>query len=106
MLYRPPWLLRTPALPHVLTREGLQPVSGVFAHAFEVFQPSPNRIAKRAVAKARPGVIIIFHDGLESRGGDRTNTVAAVRIVVQELPAGLRVHDGRRAPWHAGLPRS
>jgi peptidoglycan/xylan/chitin deacetylase (PgdA/CDA1 family) len=85
MLYRPPWLLRTPTLPHVLRKEDLQPISGVFAHAFEVFQPSPARIARRALAKARPGSILIFHDGFDSRGGDRTNTVAAVKIVVQGL---------------------
>lgn len=85
MLYRPPWLLRTPTLPRVLRREGLHPVSGVFAHAFEVFQPSAQRIARRSLAKVRPGSILIFHDGFDSRGGDRANTVAAVKIVVDEL---------------------
>ncbi|SDO35761.1 Peptidoglycan/xylan/chitin deacetylase, PgdA/CDA1 family [Nakamurella panacisegetis] len=85
MLYRPPWLLRTPTLPRVLRGEGLQPISGVFCHAFEVFQPSARRIARRALAKARPGAILIFHDGFDGRGGDRTNTVGAVKIVVREL---------------------
>jgi peptidoglycan/xylan/chitin deacetylase (PgdA/CDA1 family) len=86
-LYRPPWLLRTPTLPRVLRSEGLEPISGIFAHAFEVFQPSPRRMARRALAKARPGSILIFHDGFDSRGGDRTNTVAAVKIVVHGLRA-------------------
>ena len=85
MLYRPPWLLRTPTLPRVLRGEGLQPISGVFGHAFEVFQPSAERMARRALAKARPGGILIFHDGFDSRGGDRSRTVAAVKIVVGEL---------------------
>lgn len=84
-LYRPPWLLRTPTLPCILRREGLQPISGVFCHALEVFQPSAQRLARRSLAKARPGAILIFHDGFDARGGDRTNTVAAVQIVVQQL---------------------
>jgi len=84
-LYRPPWLLRTPTLPAVLHRNGLFPVSGEFCHAFEVFQPPPSWIARRALAKARPGAILIFHDGFDARGGRRGNTVAAVRIVITEL---------------------
>jgi peptidoglycan-N-acetylglucosamine deacetylase len=85
MLYRPPWLLRTPSLASVLEHEQLQPVSGVFCHAFEVGQPAPDRIARRALAKVRPGSILIFHDGFDGRGGDRANTVAAVKLVVAEL---------------------
>ena len=85
-LYRPPWLLRTPTLAGVLRRNRLHPVSGEFCHAFEVFQPSPVRIARRALAKAKPGAVLIFHDGFDGRGGDRASTAAAVRLVV----AGLR----------------
>ena len=64
---------------------GLSPVSGQFCHAFEVLQPSPQRIARRALAKARPGAILIFHDGFDAHGGNRANTVAAVSIVITEL---------------------
>ncbi len=84
-LYRPPWLLRTPALFAVLRAQNLQPISGEFCHPFEVFQPNPQRIARRALAKVRPGSILIFHDGFDSRGGNRANTVEAVMIVVAEL---------------------
>ncbi|HEY4992948.1 MAG TPA: polysaccharide deacetylase family protein [Nakamurella sp.] len=84
-LYRPPWLIRTPTLPAVLRRNGLSPVSGEFCHALEVCQPPPPRIARRALAKARPGAILIFHDGFDARGGNRANTVAAVHLVVTEL---------------------
>ena len=84
-LYRPPWLIRTPTLPAVLQQNGLSPVSGEFCHAFEVLQPPPSWIARRALAKARPGAILIFHDGVDARGGYRANTVAAVRIVITEL---------------------
>lgn len=84
-LYRPPWLLRTPALFEILAGHELVAVSGEFCHAAEFAQPSPERIARRALAKARPGAILIFHDGFDGRGGDRANTVAAVRLVINRL---------------------
>ena len=86
-LYRPPWLLRTPDLAPVLREHGLRAVSGEFCHALEVFQPRPELIAERVLAKARPGSIVIFHDGFDGRGGNRASTVAAVRIVVGRLEA-------------------
>lgn len=86
-LYRPPWLARTPALFDLLAEHSLQPVSGEFCHALEVMQPSPHSIARRALAKVRPGSIIIFHDGYDAQGGDRACTVAAVRIVADRLLA-------------------
>ena len=84
-LYRPPWLIRTPTLPAVLRHNGLTPVSGEFCHALEVFQPPARWIARRAVAKAQPGAILIFHDGFDARGGNRASTVAAVQMVIADL---------------------
>jgi peptidoglycan/xylan/chitin deacetylase (PgdA/CDA1 family) len=86
-LYRPPWLLRIPALRPLLHRHGLQVVSGEFCHPLEVAQPSPERIARRTLATVRPGSIIIFHDGFDGKGGDRAATVAAVKLVVDQLRA-------------------
>lgn len=84
-LYRPPWLIRTSATFDVLGGHSLRPVSGEFCHALEPLQPSPERIARRALAKARDGGILIFHDGYDDIGGARANTVAAVEIVVDSL---------------------
>jgi peptidoglycan-N-acetylglucosamine deacetylase len=84
-LYRPPWLLRIPALRGLAGGHGLQVISGEFCHALEVFQPAPERVARRALAKTRPGSILIFHDGFDGRGGDRGSTVEAVKIVVERL---------------------
>lgn len=84
-LYRPPWLLRTPTLDKALRRHGLQAVSGEFCHPLEVLQPRPERIARRALSQAGPGVILIFHDGFNADQRDRTNTVEAVKIVVMQL---------------------
>jgi peptidoglycan/xylan/chitin deacetylase (PgdA/CDA1 family) len=87
VLFRPPWLLRTPGLFGVAREQSLHLVSGEFAHVLEVLQPFPERIARRAVAKARPGSVLIFHDGVEAKGGDRSATVAAVELVVADLSA-------------------
>ena len=84
-LYRPPWLTRTPATLRMLHRAGLHPISGEFCHALEPLQPSPRRIARRALAKVRPGSIVIFHDGYDARGADRSSTVEAVKVVVDTL---------------------
>ncbi|MGW6194545.1 polysaccharide deacetylase family protein [Kribbella sp. NPDC055110] len=84
-LYRPPWLLRIPALRGLLQDHGLHAVSGEFCHPLEVAQPRPDRIARLAVRIAHPGSIIIFHDGRDGKGGDRAATVEAVRLVVDSL---------------------
>lgn len=86
-LFRSPWLLRQPWLLRTLRQQSLRPVSGQFCHALEVFQPNGQRIAKRALAKVRPGSIIIFHDGFDAVGADRSQTVAAVKITVENLIA-------------------
>lgn len=85
LLYRPPWLVRTRGLFEVLDARGLHSVSGEFCHPLEPLQPSPRRIAARALATTRPGSILIFHDGYDDRGGRRASTVAAVAAVVDAL---------------------
>jgi peptidoglycan/xylan/chitin deacetylase (PgdA/CDA1 family) len=84
-LYRPPWLLRIPALWGISRRHRLQVISGEFCHPLEVFQPAADRIARHTLAKTRPGSILIFHDGFDGRGGNRASTVDAVKIVVDRL---------------------
>ena len=86
-LYRPPWLARTAATFRVLHRHRLQPVSGTFCHPFEVAQPRSVRLAARAVARTRPGRMIIFHDGYNGRGADRTQTLDAVARTIDQLAA-------------------
>lgn len=84
-LFRSPWLLRQPWLLHSVRTAGLHPVSGRFCHSFEVFQPRAERIAKRTLAKVKPGAIIIFHDGFDGRTGNRQQTAQAVEITVNSL---------------------
>jgi len=84
LLYRPPWLLRSPDLFRVMATRGLQPVSGEFCHPLEPWQPAPERIARRAARRIRSGRILIFHDGYDARGGDRANTVEAVARLIDD----------------------
>jgi peptidoglycan/xylan/chitin deacetylase (PgdA/CDA1 family) len=84
-LYRPPWLLRIPGMSAVLREHGLQAISGEFCHPLEVFQPSPQVIANGVLRKARPGSVIIFHDGWDGHEGYRGSTAAAAAIVADRL---------------------
>jgi peptidoglycan-N-acetylglucosamine deacetylase len=85
LLYRPPWLIRTAGVLDAVRAEGLTAISGTFCHPLEPLQPAARRIARLALAQVRPGGIVIFHDGYDDRGGDRSATVEAVEIVVDTL---------------------
>jgi peptidoglycan/xylan/chitin deacetylase (PgdA/CDA1 family) len=85
LLYRPPWLLRNAALFSVLRERGLRAVSGEFCHPLEPWQPSAPRLARRAELRSRPGRILIFHDGYDAEGGDRSRTVDAVAALTDRL---------------------
>jgi peptidoglycan-N-acetylglucosamine deacetylase len=84
-LYRPPWLCHWPWVLGSVRAAGLQPVSGRFGHPLEIFQPPARRIAATAARVARPGAILIFHDGFDARGGARSQTVAAVGPLIDTL---------------------
>ncbi len=84
-LYRPPWLCHWPWVLHSIDAAGLTPVSGVFGHPAEIFQPPAARMADAAIRLARPGTMIIFHDGVESRGGRRDQSVAAIGPLIDRL---------------------
>jgi peptidoglycan/xylan/chitin deacetylase (PgdA/CDA1 family) len=86
-LARSPWLWRHPPLLRMLRAATLQPVSGVFCHPLEVLQIDAAAIARQAIAKTRPGTILIFHDGFDARGGNRSQTVEAVKLTAQALLA-------------------
>jgi peptidoglycan/xylan/chitin deacetylase (PgdA/CDA1 family) len=84
-LYRPPWLVRTPSLFSALRDRRMHAVSGRFAHPLEVAQIASARIAAYAQVQARPGHIVIFHDGYNSAGAHRGRTVEAVGMLIERL---------------------
>lgn len=86
-LYRPPWLCHWPWVLRGIAGTGSQVVSGTFVHPLEMWQPDPTRLASGAVRVARPGGMIIIHDGRESRGGFRGHSAAAVGPIIDRLRA-------------------
>lgn len=84
-LYRPPWLCHWPWVLRSVTAAGLQVVSGDFAHPLEVFQPPARWMSSSASDLAAPGAILIFHDGYESYGGRRDQSVAAIGPLIDTL---------------------
>jgi peptidoglycan-N-acetylglucosamine deacetylase len=84
-LYRPPWLCHWPWVLRSVADAGLQVVSGDFAHPLEVFQPPGGWMARWASGLAAPGAILIFHDGYESYGGRRDQSVAAIGPLIDLL---------------------
>ncbi|HET9301463.1 MAG TPA: polysaccharide deacetylase family protein [Propionibacteriaceae bacterium] len=84
-LYRPPWLCHWPWVLSTLRHHGLQVVSGTFAHPLEIFQPAADTLADSAARLTRPGTILIFHDGLEARGGPRDQSVAGIGPLIDRL---------------------
>lgn len=84
-LFRCPWLWRQPFLLNNLKKMGLTPISGVFCNSLEPWQIDADTMAQTAVKKTKPGTIIIFHDGREGRGGDRKQSIEAVKIYVKAM---------------------
>jgi len=71
----------------------------------------PDRISEAIVTGARPGAVVVLHDGA-AHGGDRSPTVAALRTAVPQLrDQGYRLVTVstllKRAPWAArtAVPR-
>ena len=84
-LYRPPWLFNQPFLLKNLKRHGLVPVSGFFGSNWEIWHASAEGIAKDTLKVVKPGRILIFHDGFDTKGGARTGSVGAIDIIIPEL---------------------
>ncbi len=84
-LYRPPWLFRHPGLFAELDAHGLTPVGGEFCHPLEVFQPDPRILVDGILRRARPGLIIVCHDGYNATGAPRDATIAAIDRVIPLL---------------------
>ena len=49
----------------------------------DYLQPGVPAIVQRVLAGARPGAIVLMHDG----GGDRSQTIAALPMIIRELRA-------------------
>jgi peptidoglycan/xylan/chitin deacetylase (PgdA/CDA1 family) len=79
-LFRPPYGVRDARLYSVLKKHGLRPVFWDIL-TYDWRNPPAQRIAAKAANAARPGSIILLHDG----GGCRSSTVAAIPELVDKL---------------------
>ena len=86
-LFRPPQGLRSPWLMRVLARDSL--ITVTWDDAPGDWDPLPvQTIVDRAVADARPGSIILLHDGMNTlHGADQSATVQALPAIIQALHA-------------------
>lgn len=82
---RMPWLIRAPWLSRQAKAHNMVIIRGIFSSYLETWQPAAKRIAAATLRKVKPGSIIIFHDGYDAKGGNRAQTVAAVKQVVEQL---------------------
>lgn len=84
-LYRSPWLFQSPWLMKTVKKHTLTFVSGVFGSQREIRGRSGEKIAEDALKISKPGAILIFHDGYDAKGADRSQTVKAIDILIPEL---------------------
>jgi peptidoglycan-N-acetylglucosamine deacetylase len=91
-LYRAPHGFKNPALGDVLREVGMVAV-GWQVRGFDAVVNDAARIAQRIVDKARPGGVILLHDGAGLQGSaDRAATLAALPVVIDGLRArGLEI---------------
>ena len=84
--FRPPYGLLMPGQAAELKAAGLEPVLGE-VYPGDHARPGARRIAARALARLRPGSILILHDASAIGDFDRRPTLAAVEVIVPALRA-------------------
>jgi peptidoglycan/xylan/chitin deacetylase (PgdA/CDA1 family) len=90
-LARPPCGVRTPAYFRAAQSLGLRTVQWDVA-GFDWKTRSGKRIAQDVLCRARAGSIILLHDGDSEGKHDRSETIAALPLIIEGLRArGLRI---------------
>lgn len=82
--FRPPFGKKLLVLPWVLSRQDrLSVLFDVIPNPPDYLEGDPELIAADIQARARPGSIVVLHDG----GGERRETVEATRLVLERMGA-------------------
>lgn len=85
-LFRPPYGQKTPWMLAEVKKQNMRAI-GWSVSANDPRQPPPEILAGRVIRGAKPGAIILLHDG--AAGGppsvDRSNTVAALPLIIERL---------------------
>jgi len=86
-LFRPPHGWRSPWMIRLARSKGYEVVT--WSVSPDDWQRPPSQvIVERVLRQARPGAIILLHDGLETKVGPPVqNTVAALPTIIEELQA-------------------
>ncbi len=79
-LFRAPWGVLSAEVVQVARTLRLR-VLGWTVDSSDYLKSPPEVIVSRTMAGIRPGAVVLLHDG----GGDRTNTIAALRPLIQAL---------------------
>lgn len=86
-LFRPPFGQKTPWELDDIHKKGFVTIAWSIS-AKDPNAPSSDTIAQRIIVKARPGGIILLHDGYETKhGANRSRTVAALPYIIENLQA-------------------
>ena len=97
-LFRPPYGSRSPDVLRWLGERGT-PIALWDVDPSDWARPGAALIAGRVLMRARPGTIILMHDG----GGDRAQTVAALPLIIEGLlDRGFRFTRAGALLGHAG----
>ena len=86
-LFRPPFGQKTPWELDSIHKKGFVTIAWSIS-ANDPHASSSDTIAQRIIVKARPGGIILLHDGKETQhGANRSRTVAALPYIIENLQA-------------------
>jgi peptidoglycan/xylan/chitin deacetylase (PgdA/CDA1 family) len=89
-LFRPPMGHKNVYLPEILEATGLKQVTWSI-RAWDTILRSEAPVAQRILRRARPGEIILLHEGLSSRGGGAGMAAGLARRLIKGLrERGLR----------------
>lgn len=90
--FRPPRFLVAPKMFKIAKKHNLLIIGGTFGVFFEQFQPNSDFMTWEVLKKIYPGIILIFHDGFNNKGANRTNTIRAVgKIIPKILEMGYKI---------------
>lgn len=89
VFFRPPRGLRNPWMIHGVRKKGYTVVTwSIQANDWTNPMPGPEVIAQRVIRQAKPGAIILLHDGLGTRANFQgQNMVAALPVIIETLQA-------------------
>lgn len=82
--FRPPMGLFTPSMLDAVSESGMTAVVGE-VYPRDPYRPGTDKIVERVLSRIKPGSIVILHDSGTFGKVDRSQTIAAVSILIDRL---------------------